>query len=413
MSERYFQHTFPNGLTLVAEQMPGVQSAAMTFLVPAGAATDPVDRSGSATVLSDLVLRGAGERDSRALTDYLDSLGLQRSSSVGVHHTRFGCAALSSKVMQGLEVYADIVRRPHLPESGFESARDLALQALAGIEDEPRQKLMIKLREWHLPSPYGRNSMGQEDHLAKLTVDLAKADHGRRYHARDSILSIAGNIDFKVVKDEVERQFGDWNGQAEPAIEVLPPPGNYHHEDQKSEQTHLGIAYPSVTETDPDYYTARLAVEILSGGMSGRLFTEVREKRGLCYSVWAGYSSLKGQGSILGYAGTSNDRAQATLDCFVSELYRLEKGVTQAELDRAKTGLKASTIMQGESTSARAGAIAHDFFIRGRIRTLEEIKDAIDAVTVDRVNAYLKMNRPGPFTIVTVGPKELKLPQAP
>ncbi len=411
MPERYFQHTFPNGLTLLAEQMPGVQSAAMTFLVPAGAATDPVDRSGSATVLSELVLRGAGRRDSRALTDYLDRLGLQRSSSVGVHHTRFGCAALASKVIQGLEVYADIVRRPHLPESGFEAARDLALQALAGIEDEPRQKLMIKLREWHLPSPYGRNAMGQEDHLAKLTAELAKVDHSRRYHARDSILSVAGHIDFNAVREEVEKQFGEWDGQTEPPIEVLPPPGNYHHEEQKSEQTHIGIAYPSVTETSPDYYTARLAVEILSGGMSGRLFTEVREKRGLCYSVWAGYSSLKGQGSILGYAGTSNERAQATLDCFVSELYRLEKGVTPAELERAKTGLKASTIMQGESTSARAGAIAHDFFIRGRIRTLEEIKDAIDGVTVDRVNDYLKQNQAGPFTIVTVGPRELKLPQ--
>jgi predicted Zn-dependent peptidase len=411
LAERYFQHTFANGLTLLAEQMPGMQSAAMTLLVPAGASTDPVDRSGSATVLSDLVLRGAGSRDSRALTDYLDSLGLQRSSTVGVHHSRFGCAALAGKVMNGLEVYGDIVRRPHLPESGFHAARDLALQALAGIDDEPRQKLMIKLREWHLPSPYGRNTMGQKDHLEKLTVELARADHARRYHARDAILSVAGNIDFDELKDEVERNFGDWNGQAEPPVEILPPPGNYHHEQQKSEQTHIGIAYPSVTETDPDYYTMRLAVEVLSGGMSGRLFTEVREKRGLCYSVWAGYSSLKGQGSILGYAGTSNDRAQATLDCLVGELHRLSDGVNQAELDRAKTGLKASTIMQGESTSARAGAIAHDFFIRGRIRTLDEIKDAIDSVTVEKVNTYLKAHKPGPFTIVIVGPKELKLPE--
>jgi predicted Zn-dependent peptidase len=145
--------------------------------------------------------------------------------------------------------------------------------------------------------------------------------------------------------------------------------------------------------------------------MSGRLFTEVREKRALCYSVGASYSSLKEFASIFGYAGTSNDRAQATLDCFVGELHRLENGVAQAELDRAKTGLKASTIMQGESTSARAGAIAHDFFIRGRIRTLEEIKDAIDSVTVDQVNDYLKRNKPGPFTIVTVGPKPLNVPK--
>ena len=186
--------------------------------------------------------------------------------------------------------------------------------------------------------------------------------------------------------------------------------GNRSYEKNTPEQTHIGIAWPSVTETDDDYYTVRLAVEVLSGGMSGRLFTEVREKRGLCYSVWAGYSSLKGQGSILGYAGTSNDRAQATLDCMVTELHRLSEGVTKDELDRAKTGLKASSIMQGESTSARAGSIAHDYFMRGRIRTLDEIKDAIDAVSVEKVNAFLKANHPGPFTIVTVGPKDLKLP---
>ena len=410
MAERYFQHTFANGLTLLAEKMPGMQSAAMTLLLPAGSSTDPVDRSGSATVLSDLVLRGAGERDSRQLTDYLDSLGLQRSSSVGVHHSRLGCAAVREKVVEGLATYADIVRRPRLPQDGFAAARDLALQALAGIDDEPRQKLMIKLREWHFPSPYGRNSMGNREDLEKLTLELCKADWKQRYHARDAILAVAGNLDFARLRTEVERYFGSWDGRPVAEFAIMPPPGNFHHEQQKSEQTHIGIAYPSVPETDEHYYTVRLAIEVLSGGMSGRLFTEVREKRGLCYSVWAGYSSLKGRGSILGYAGTSNDRAQATLDCLIVELHRLSEGVTAAELDRAKTGLKASTIMQGESTSARAGAIAHDYFMRGRIRTLEEIKQAIDSVTVDMVNAYLKKHKPGPFTIVTVGPKELKVP---
>ena len=411
MGERYFQHTFANGLTLLAEKMPGMQSAAMTFLLAAGASTDPVDRCGSATVLSDLVLRGAGERDSRQLTDYLDSLGLQRSSSVGVHHTRFGSAAVASKVFEALPIYADIVRRPRLPADGFLAARDLALQGLAGIDDEPRQKLMIKLREWHFPSPYGRNTMGKKEDLEKLTLELCKTDWGQRYHSRDAILAVAGNVEFGELREEIERHFGTWNGQPTGQFKLMPPPGRFHHETQKSEQTHIGIAYPSIPETDVDYYTVRLAIEILSGGMSGRLFTEVREKRGLCYSVWAGYSSLKGSGSIFGYAGTSNDRAQATLDCFIEELHRLQKGVTEAELARAKTGLKASTIMQGESTSARAGAIAHDFFMRGRIRTLDEIKDAIDSVSLDKVNAYLKVHEPGPFTIVTVGPKQLKLPE--
>lgn len=410
MAERYFQHTFDNGLTLLGEKMPGMQSAAMTLLLPAGGSTDPIDRCGSATVLSDLVLRGAGSRDSKELTDYLDSLGLQRSSGVGIHHTRFGCAAVGPKVIEGLPAYADIVRRPQMPEAGFQAGRDLALQALAGIDDDPRQKLMIKLREWHFPSPYDRNTMGEKEHLEKLTLQLCKIDFVERYQPYGAILALAGNIDFNEIKDVVAKSFGDWRPRALEPIKLLPPAGNLHHETQKSEQTHIGIAYPSIPETHEDYYIMRLAMEVLSGGMSGRLFTEVREKRGLVYNVWAGYSSLKGMGSILGYAGTSNERAQATLDCFIHELYRLQEGVTADELQRAKTGLKASTIMQGESTSSRAGAIAHDWFMRGRLRTLEEIKDAIDAVTLDRTNAWLKANKPGPFTVVTVGPKELKVP---
>jgi predicted Zn-dependent peptidase len=410
LADRYFQKTLDNGLTILAEQMPGMQSAAMTLLLPAGSSTDPVDRSGAATVLSELCLRGAGPRDSRQLTDYLDSLGLQRSASVGVYHSRFGCAALSAKVIEGLEVYADIVRRPHLPENGFGPARDLALQALAGIDDEPRQKLLLKLREWHLPSPLGRSSMGKKEDLEKLTLDLCRADHASRFQPAGAIIALAGNIDFAAVASEVERQLGGWEPKVQADFNLMPPPGSYHFEQAKSEQTHIGIAYPSVPETHEDYYIARMAIEVLSGGMSGRLFTEVREKRGLCYSVGASYASLKGTGSIFGYAGTSNDRAQATLDCFVAELHRLSEGVQNDELDRAKTGLKASTIMSGESTSARAGAIAHDYFMRGRIRTLDEIKNAIDAVTVDQVNAYLKAHKPGPFTIVIVGPKELKLP---
>ena len=411
MPDRYFQKSFPNGLTLLGEQMPGMQSAAMTLLLPAGAATDPVDRSGSATVISELVLRGAGERDSRQLTDYLDSLGLQRSASVGVHHSRFSCSALAAKVIESLGAYADIVRRPHLPEAGFVAARELAMQALAGVDDEPRQKLSIKLREWHLPSPFGRNPMGRKEDLEKLTLDLSRQDFGNRYQPQSAILAMAGNIDFGVIDAEVQRHFGDWSPRETDQVKLMPPPGRHHFEQAKSEQTHIGIAYEAVPETHEEYYTARMAVEVLSGGMSGRLFTEVREKRGLCYSVGASYTSLKDLGAIIGYAGTSNDRAQATLDCFVSELYRLSEGVQQDELDRAKIGLKASTIMSGESTGARAGAIAHDFFMRGRIRTLDEIKRAIDAVTVEKVNDYLKRNRPGPFTIVIVGPKELKLPE--
>ena len=410
MADRYFQHTFPNGLTLLGEKMPGMQSAAMTLLVPAGASADPDGASGIGTVLSDLILRGAGSRDSKQLTDYLDSLGLQRSSSVGVYHSRLGCAAVADKVLEGLGAYADIVRRPQLPADGFESARNLALQALEGIEDEPRQKVLIKLREHHFPSPLGRNTMGSADDLQKLTLEACRQHHYRHFQPKSAILAMAGNIDFPQVRDEVARYFADWSGVEPPPPALTPPLGRIAHENHIGEQTHIGLAWPSILETDPRYYVMRVAIEVLGGGMSSRLFTEIREKRALVYSVWAGYTSLKGYGSIMGYAGTSNDRAQTTLDTFIVELHRLAEGVSQNELDRAKVGLKAATIMQGESTSARAGSIAHDYFMRGRIRTLDEVKGAIDAVTLADVNDFLKSNRPGEMTIVTVGPNPLRMP---
>jgi predicted Zn-dependent peptidase len=410
LSERYFQHTFANGLTLLAEQVAGVKSAAMTLLLAAGSATDPPGAQGCSAVLSDLILRGAGDRDVRQLSDYLDSLGLHRSSSVGVYHTRLGCQAVAARVIEALPVYADIVRRPHLPQQGFDAARDLALQSLQGLEDDPRQKLLVNLREWFLRPPLGKNPMGTIADLQALTLQTCR-DHWRsKFQAAESILAIAGDIDFAEIKGEIEKYFGDFAGRKVPPIKLGKVPGRYHHENQKSEQTHIGIAYPSVPEIDPDYYAVRIAAEVLGGGMSGRLFTEVREKRGLCYSVWAGYTGLKGIGAMMAYAGTSNERAQATLDCTLEQIALMARGITQAELDRAKIALKASLIMDGESTSARAGSIAHDFFMRGKIRTLDEISAHIDAVDLARINGYLAGRNSEQFTIVVVGPRELKTP---
>jgi len=410
LSQAFLNYTFNNGLTLVAEKMSGVRSAAMAMLVPCGAATDPVGRLGTANVLSELVLRGAGTRDSKALTDYLDTLGLQRSSSASVLFTRFAASALSARVMEGLPVYADILRRAMLPEDGFEPARDLALQSLDGIDDDPRGKLMIKLRECHWPWPFGRNVMGSKEELEALTLEETRAAYQTRFTPKDAIFAIAGDIDPQRVTADIERLFGDWTAPAATHIETASTQRPYYFEEQQTEQTHIGIAYRSVDETHPDYYLARLAAEVLSGGMSGRLFTEIREKKGLVYSVSANYSSLPGVGAIMGYAGTSNERAQQTLDQFIIELQRLSDGVTNEELDRAKIGLKSSTIMSNESTGARAGAIAHDWLIRKRLRGVEEIIASIDSVNVDRVNAYLKVNRADNFTITIIGPKELKLP---
>jgi predicted Zn-dependent peptidase len=400
-----------NGMVVLVERMAGVQSATMNLLLPAGCAYDAPGRLGTATVVNEMTLRGAGERDSRQLTNHLDSLGLSRSAGVGVRHSRYACAAPAAHVLAAIPVYADIARRARMEPPAFEPSREQASQVLAGLEDDPQGKLMVSLRKWHLPGPYCRNPMGEQPDLQNLAPMDCLAFYRRAYQPSGAILSIAGNVDPEQVISVVEQAFGDWKaGKPEP-IQIEPPRGRYHFELTQSEQTHIGLAFPTVDETSPDHFAARMAFEAFGGGTSSRLFTEVREKRGLCYSIHAGYVGIPGQGHVFGYAGTSNDRAQQTLDCFVEELARLEQGVEPSELERARVGLKASMIMQNESTGARAAAIAHDFFIQGRVRSLEEIKSALEAVTVEQVNRFLRTLRSVPVTLVIAGPRELRIPK--
>jgi len=166
---------------------------------------------------------------------------------------------------------------------------------------------------------------------------------------------------------------------------------------------------PAAAPADVDYYNARLAVSVLSGGMSARLFTEVREKRGLCYAIGAGYHTLKTTAGIGCYAGTIPDNAQQTLDVIINEFKRLAEGITEQEIDRSKVRLKSALILQSESSSSRAAAIAGDYYMLGRVRTLDEIKQKIEQTTTESVLAYLRKNKFTDFTVVTIGPKKLNI----
>ena len=409
MAQDVFQHQLANGMTLLAERMEHVRSAALNFLVPAGCVYDPPKHLGVASVLADLLTRGAGERDSRELSLALDNLGLDRDESVGTLHVRFWGATLARNLAPALEIYADILRRPHLPREELEPVQALALQDLQSLEDEPRQKLLIELRRRHYPTPLGQDRRGTREGIESLTPALVRSHYRRLFRPRGTILSVAGNIDWEPLRDQVERLFGDWTAGEDPTLTLGPQPARHEHLSKDTTQTQIGIAYPSVPIGHADYYAAQGAVNVLSGGMSARLFTEVREKRGLCYAVWASYQMVKDRASVVCYAGTTNDRAQETFDVTLGELRRLQEGIEDEEVERVRAGLKSSLIMQEESTSARAGSLASDWYYLGRVRTFDEIQAAIDALTPRSIIEHLRRFPPGDFTIVTLGPKPLKL----
>ncbi|MEI8195488.1 MAG: pitrilysin family protein, partial [Phycisphaerae bacterium] len=341
------QHTatLANGLQLVAEQMPHVRSVAMSLLIPAGAATDPDNAGGAANVLSDWMLRGAGKRDSRELTSYLDDLGVQRGSTAETIFLRFSAAMLSSKLLQVLPVYGEIVQQPMLPDDGFAPSVDLAIQQIKSIEDEPAQKLYLLLRGQHYDYPLGRCGAGIQSELEALTAAALRADFQRRVGPENAILALAGNFDWPTVKDCVEKVFGGWARRPAPAIIPRPAPRGCKQVIQKTNQTQIGLAFDTIPERETDSILMQAAVSVLSGGMGARLFTEIREKQGLCYSVQAGYQSFREEAAVIGYSGTAPERAQRTLDAFLVELRRLRQGVTAEELSRAIVGMKSRLLM--------------------------------------------------------------------
>jgi predicted Zn-dependent peptidase len=403
-------HTFPNGLTLLAEGMEHVRSAAVNFLIPAGCAYDPPHQLGMAAVLAEVIMRGAGDRDSRALSLAMDNIGLDRSETVGQLNMQFWGATLARNLPAALELYADVVRRPLLPAAEIEPVQALLLQDLQALEDKHRGKVMVELRRRHWPDPLGRDLRGTPEGIQEITLTDVRKHFNSRFGPRDTILSVAGNIEWEPLRAQVEKLFGDWTGGGHPPMKPGNAPGGQAHIAKDTIQTQIAVAYASVPFGHVDYYAALGAIQVLSGGMGARLFTEVREKRGLCYAVYASYQTFKDRACVLCYAGTTSQRAQESLDVMMQELRRLSDGVSAEEVERVQAGLKSSVIMQEESTSARAGALASEWYYLGRVRSLEEIQAAITALTPDGIVRHVRKFPPRDCTVVTLGPNALKFP---
>lgn len=398
-----------NGLTLVAEPIPAVRAAAFNLIIPGGAVTDPNDRLGSATMLEGYCYRGAGGKEARELAEALDDLGAHRSGGAELEAVSFGCSLLADDLYRALELYADIVRRPLMPENQLQAERALALQRLARLEDSPAEKLFVNLRAAYYPGAYGRTSLGTREGLSSIALDDLKADRDRRLLPSGAVLGVAGRFDWPDLQDVVYRLFGDWEGEPPPLPEAVSNGRlRYRHIPAEINQEHIGVMYPSVRLGEPGYYATRMAIEVLSGGMGARLFTEVREKRGLCYSVRAMPFNVRTDAAIVAYAGTTGERCDETLRVLVGELQRLEEGITEEELARARTGVLTSLVMQSEATAARARHLARDQFSLGQVRTMGEIRAAVEVVTPADVVKEVQAFPARDLTVVTLGPRSLE-----
>lgn len=412
VTQPIYTHRLANGLVLLAEPMEWLESVAFALLVPCGCAADPVDRLGLANFTSEMVQRGCGSRDSRTFLEDLELLGADYSSAVSISHSSYSAAMPAENLSRVLPIFADLVRRPLLPEDQLEAGRLVCMQDVRAVDDDVVQQVREETRRRRYGEPLGRANHGLVATLEAITIDDIRHCFEQTYLPGDAILSVAGKLDWPALRDQVESLFGDWPAQPPVELEIHPPPLGHCHLYHDTGQTHIGLSFASVPYRHPDYYQARGAIGVLSDGTSSRLFSEIREERGLVYSVYASCHSLRKQGAVFCYAGTSSQRAQETLDVLLAELNRLRDGVSTEELDRLKAQIKTSLVLQQESSRARAAVVAGDWYHLERARTLDEVERIINGLSCESINAYLAALPPFDFSVVTLGNQELEIPVA-
>ncbi len=410
--QKFSVHELPNGVTLLGEEMPELASAALSMLIPVGSAVDPVGLEGATTLLMEMLQKGAGEWDSRGLSEQFEQIGVQRHASAGVEVSMCSASMVAEHLPRAIELFSKLLIEPHLPEHELDSVRALALQDIDALEDEPASKVMNELAKNFYPPPFGRSQLGTAAGVNAVTSANLKTHYDQGLRKRRIYIGVAGKFDWAKIKTTVESCFARWDGGGTPiAVPEFGTESAVHHIQQDTHQIQIALAYPSISFGHPDYYVTRVATGVLSGGMAGRLFIEVREKRGLVYRVGASHSAARGRGAMFAFAGTTPENSEETLSVIMAELKNLAKGVTPDELARAKVDLKAAVIMQSELSSVRASALVNDWWNLGRLRELGEIRAGIESVTNEDIMRHVTEYPVSPVTLVTLGPKQLELPQ--
>jgi len=399
--------TLPNGLVVLVQPMPWLRTAALTINVRAGVTREPSHLGGLSGLVCEMVQRGAGDLSSREIVAMQDNLGIDRNSGISTSMASFGAAMPAESLDEAIKLYAKILRLPHLPEDQLDDARMMSIQEVRALQDEPTHRVMSRLRQLHYGDRLGRSVQGTEDGLAAIQQKDVQSFYESNYHSGGAILAIAGNVEIDQVLKWISDRFGDWKAGSYCGPETPVGRSVYEHIESPSSQTHIGFAFDSIPYGHVDYFKMRAGIGILSDGMSSRLFDRVREQRGLCYTVTASCHSLPNGGGVFGYAGTTPERAQETLDVTFHEIKHFVDDLQSSELERWKVRIESSLIMEQESSRSRASSLSSDFLQLGRVMTTAELESEIESLTLNDVRDYWLANPPQQFRVVTLGPDPL------
>lgn len=375
-----------NGIHVITHHMPHLETAALGIWVKAGARDERAEENGIAHFLEHMAFKGTPRRSARDIAEEIESAGGEINAATGMETTTYYARVLKNDWALALDILADIFMSPVLDEDELERERDVILQEIAAAHDQPDDLVFDLAQAASFGAhPLGRSILGTHELIGAVTREQILDWRNRNYWGSRIVVAAAGNISHQEFATEAQRLLGTVAPGHEPQRECPSFQPTACTAEKPLDQAHLVLTFQAPSYRDPEIYVLQVLSNILGGGMSSRLFQEVREKRGLCYSVFSFGSAYEDVGQVGVYAATSPEHSNDLLGLTSGIMMSMAGDVTEAEVARAKSQLKASLVMNLESASSRADQIARQFLAFGEVPQMSALMQKIDAVTPAQV----------------------------
>jgi predicted Zn-dependent peptidase len=399
--------TLPNGLRVVTDYMPHVESVSLGVWVGVGTRNERPDVNGVAHLVEHMVFKGTRRRTAFDISEQIEAVGGHLNAYTTREHTAYYVKVLKEDMALGLDIIADMLQHSLLDEAELTRERAVVLQEIGQAEDTPDDIIFDRFQACAFPDQgLGRPVLGRPEIVGALPRQALVDYLGGHYSAPRLVLAASGNLDHDRLVDLAAASFGNLPPHREIEHDAARYRGGDAREARDLEQLHLVIGFEGIGVNDPDYYAHSVLSTLLGGGMSSRLFQEVREKRGLAYSVHT-FSGAYEDGGLFGiYAGTGADEAKELVGVVADEVCKVEHDATEDEVKRARSQLKAGILMSLESTMSRCEQLGQQFLIFGRHLPPEEVVAKIDAVDAEAVRRTARRLRSSAPTVAALGPIE-------
>jgi len=397
--------TLPNGLRIVTDTVPSVESVAVGIWAGVGTRNEDLDINGAAHMVEHMLFKGTKNRDALEIAEVIENVGGHMNAYTSREITSYHIHLLKEDTALALDVLTDMVQNSIMPDDEIEREREVIIQEIGMCHDTPDDIIFDHYFERAYPDQaLGAPILGTSKIITDMKRDALMGYAEKFYTPNNLVICASGNLDHDEFIKLVEDKFKDLPANQNNNKISADYQGGEVREVRDLEQSHIILGFQGVPRISDDYYTAQILATILGSGMSSRLFQEVREKRGLVYSIYSFHSAYSDDGQFGIYAGTGPDKLPELIPVICEEIKKIGTTITSEELERAKAQLRSSTLMARESMMNRADQHAKAMLLQGKIRTSEDIIKSINSVEIaalEKISDKIFSSTP---TLAALGP---------